>query len=77
LYVALGEGLGTHGAWALRLYDKPFVRWVWLGGLFIALGGFVTLLDRRFRVRVRDAAPDEDAGGEQTSTLRKLREADA
>ncbi len=52
LYVALGESLGAHGAWALRLYDKPFVRWVWLGGLFMALGGFVTLLDRRFRVAV-------------------------
>ena len=58
LYVALGEGLGNHGAWALRLYDKPFVRWVWLGGLFMALGGFVTLLDRRFRVRVTQDAGD-------------------
>ncbi|MCK9365659.1 MAG: heme lyase CcmF/NrfE family subunit [Metallibacterium scheffleri] len=77
LYVALGEGLGTHGAWALRLYDKPFVRWVWLGGLFIALGGFVTLLDRRFRVRATAADADADAGDERTLTPRKLREADA
>ncbi|HEN46819.1 MAG TPA: heme lyase CcmF/NrfE family subunit [Mizugakiibacter sp.] len=51
LYVALGEPLGTQGAWSLRIYDKPFVRWIWLGGLFMTLGGFITIADRRFRVR--------------------------
>ncbi len=59
LYVALGERL-EHGAWAMRLYDKPFVRWVWGGGLLIGLGGFITLLDRRFRLRVRQREKDDD-----------------
>ncbi|WP_032092317.1 heme lyase CcmF/NrfE family subunit [Necropsobacter rosorum] len=48
LYVALGESLGN-GAWALRLYYKPFIRWIWLGGLFMAFGGLLCMLDRRYR----------------------------
>ena len=48
LYAALGEPLGD-GAWAVRVHVKPFVRWIWLGGLLMALGGFVTAADRRFR----------------------------
>ncbi len=31
LYAALGEEL-DNGAWAVRLYYKPFVRWIWAGG---------------------------------------------
>ncbi len=48
VYVALGEPLGD-GAWALRVHVKPFVRWIWLGAALMALGGFVTAADRRFR----------------------------
>jgi len=48
LYVALGESLGD-GAWAVRVQIKPFVRWIWLGAALMALGGFVTAADRRFR----------------------------
>ncbi len=48
VYVALGEPLGNN-AWAVRVHIKPFVRWVWLGALLMALGGFVTAADRRFR----------------------------
>lgn len=48
VYVALGEPLGNN-AWALRVHIKPFVRWIWLGALLMALGGFVTAADRRFR----------------------------
>ncbi len=48
LYVALGEPLGD-GAWAVRLYVKPFVRWIWAGALLMALGGFIAATDRRFR----------------------------
>ncbi|HEY8010033.1 MAG TPA: heme lyase CcmF/NrfE family subunit [Rudaea sp.] len=51
LYVALGESLDEKtGAWAVRVYVKPFVRWIWLGGLFMMLGGFIAATDRRFRV---------------------------
>jgi cytochrome c-type biogenesis protein CcmF len=48
VYVALGEPLGNN-AWAVRVHVKPFVRWIWLGALLMALGGFVTAADRRFR----------------------------
>ncbi|MBD9534555.1 heme lyase CcmF/NrfE family subunit [Stenotrophomonas sp. STM01] len=48
VYVALGESLGN-GAWAVRVQIKPFVRWIWLGAALMALGGFITAVDRRFR----------------------------
>jgi cytochrome c-type biogenesis protein CcmF len=48
LYVALGEPLGD-GAWAVRVHVKPFVRWIWLGAVLMALGGLVTATDKRFR----------------------------
>ncbi|MFO3902983.1 heme lyase CcmF/NrfE family subunit [Enterobacter hormaechei] len=51
LYVALGEELDD-GAWALRLYIKPFVRWIWAGGLLMALGGGLCLVRSRSREAV-------------------------
>ena len=48
LYAALGEELDD-GAWALRLYIKPFVRWIWAGGLLMALGGGLCLVRGRSR----------------------------
>jgi cytochrome c-type biogenesis protein CcmF len=58
LYVALGEPL-DNGAWAVRVHVKPFVRWIWLGGVLTALGGVLAALDRRYRrkvtLKVRDA----------------------
>lgn len=53
LYAALGEQLDD-GSWGLRLYYKPFIRWIWLGGLFMALGGLLCMLDKRYRIRVRE-----------------------
>lgn len=50
LYVALGEEL-PGPSWALRIYVKPYVRWIWLGGLMMAFGALVSLLDRRYRRR--------------------------
>jgi cytochrome c-type biogenesis protein CcmF len=38
IYVSLGEPVGD-GDWALRLYYKPYVRWIWLGAILMALGG--------------------------------------
>ncbi len=51
LYVALGEPLND-GAWSVRVYVKPFVRWIWLGGLIMAFGGFLAVIDRRYRMAV-------------------------
>ena len=49
LYIALGEPLGDD-AWSVRLYYKPFIRWIWGGGFFILLGGAFALADRRYYV---------------------------
>ena len=50
LYVSLGEPLGSDGAWSVRLYYKPFIRWIWLGAIFMALGGLLGAMDPRYRV---------------------------
>jgi len=55
-YVSLGEPVsdqGAAGAWALRLYIKPFVDWIWGGCFLMALGGFIAMSDRRYRLAVR------------------------
>ncbi|MBP5979369.1 MAG: heme lyase CcmF/NrfE family subunit [Halomonas sp.] len=48
LYVAMGEDLDD-GSWAMRIQYKPFVRWLWLGGLLMALGGVLAIADKRYR----------------------------
>lgn len=57
LFVALGEPLGD-GAWAVRVQIKPFVRWIWLGALLMALGGSLAASDRRYRART--AQPSQE-----------------
>ena len=49
LYVVLGEPDGA-GAWSLRIYYNPLVPWIWIGAVAMALGGLVSLSDRRHRV---------------------------
>ena len=49
LYVALGEPLNNGEAWAVRVHYKPYVRWLWLGGILMALGGLLTVADKRYR----------------------------
>jgi cytochrome c-type biogenesis protein CcmF len=49
LYIALGDP-HEGGGWTLRAYWKPMVSWIWLGGLIMAMGGVVSLSDRRWRV---------------------------
>jgi cytochrome c-type biogenesis protein CcmF len=53
LFVALGEPLGATGAWSLRIYHKPYIRWIWYGALIMALGGLLAALDRRYRILAR------------------------
>ncbi|MGO2011782.1 MAG: heme lyase CcmF/NrfE family subunit [Pseudoalteromonas sp.] len=52
LYLALGEQL-SHGAWSLRIYHKPYVRWMWIGGILISLAGFLVLGDKRYRTKLK------------------------
>ena len=49
LYVSLGEPVDG-GAWSVRVYDKPFVTWIWGGCVLMALGGLLAISDRRYRV---------------------------
>ena len=53
LFVALGEPLGDDGAWSVRIYHKPFIRWIWLGALIMALGGLLSATDPRYRKMAR------------------------
>ena len=49
LYVSLGERLDDTGAWSVRVHVKPFVRWIWMGAIFMAIGGFLAATDKRLR----------------------------
>jgi cytochrome c-type biogenesis protein CcmF len=51
LYLALGDPDGQ-GGWVLRAYYNPLVPWIWFGAILAALGGLVSLTDRRARMRV-------------------------
>jgi cytochrome c-type biogenesis protein CcmF len=65
IYVSLGEGLGD-GDWSMRLYYKPLVRWIWLGGLLIAIGGLCAALDRRYRIHVRQRSVQASPASRKT-----------
>jgi len=55
IYVVLGErraGEGGKPAWLVRAYVNPWVRLIFLGPLIMALGGAVSLSDRRVRLGV-------------------------
>jgi cytochrome c-type biogenesis protein CcmF len=57
LYVSLGESLDDQGnAWAIRLYHKSFIRFIWLGALLMMAGGFLAASDRRYRKKSTSAA---------------------
>ncbi|BBN89797.1 MULTISPECIES: heme lyase CcmF/NrfE family subunit [Azospira] len=60
VYVSLGEPINKsqpEGAWAVRVYYKPFVDWIWGGCLLMSLGGLIAIADRRYRVKARAATP--------------------
>ena len=61
VYVSLGEQL-PDGAWIVSLYYKPFISWIWMGCLLMALGGVFAASDRRYR---RLAAREATAGAGQ------------
>ena len=58
IYLVIGDPQ-EGGGWAVRGYIKPFANWLWGGALMMALGGLLSLSDRRYRVAAgaRRAAP--------------------
>lgn len=60
LYVSLGEPISPM-EWSVRIYHKPFVDWIWVGCLFMAIGGFVAASDQRYRRRSRSPQPAKAA----------------
>jgi len=49
IYIVIGDEQDA-GGWAVRSYVKPFANWIWGGAILMAIGGFVSLSDRRLRV---------------------------
>ena len=64
LFIALGEPLDEAGAWAVRIYYKPFIRWIWLGAIIMALGGVFAASDSRYR-RLSKRSVEVGAGAEK------------
>ncbi len=60
VYVVIGDPQ-ANGGWVIRTYVKPLANWIWAGCATMALGGFLSLTDRRFRVAAgaaKRARPD-------------------
>jgi cytochrome c-type biogenesis protein CcmF len=68
LYVSLGEPLDDSGrAWAVRVYHKPFIRWIWLGALFMMAGGLLAASNKRYRRKIRAEQAAEKVTKEATA----------
>jgi cytochrome c-type biogenesis protein CcmF len=67
IFIAVGERV-SDDAWAIRLQYKPLVRWLWLGAIFMAVGGFLAISDKRYRLRGK---VEESAGGPVASSSRQ------
>ena len=59
LYVSLGDQISEQ-AWAVRIYIKPFVQWIWVGCLMMAAGGFLAMVDPRYR-RMGKTGSDQES----------------
>ncbi len=69
VYIALGDPVSAT-AWSVRLHHKPFVNWIWIGCVLMALGGLLAVMDRRYRkVRVRSQVAAPATGGDRARTM--------
>lgn len=59
LYIAMGERLDDGKSWAVRIYHKPFVRWIWFGAIMMSIGGALAISDKRYRFRKTEKAKGE------------------
>ena len=66
LYAALGEEL-EGGAWSMRVYYKPLIRWIWLGCILMTLGGVLAVSDRRYRQTVKAKVKQTFSPAENTA----------
>ncbi len=65
LYVSLGEPIpDSKGAWAVRIYIKPFVDWIWAGCFLMGLGGVLAISDRRYRLHRKPGGKTDDLARE-------------
>ena len=60
LYVGISEGNERDG-WAIRAYYHPYVCWIWIGTLMMALAGFISLSDSRMRISVKEPQLDDSS----------------
>jgi len=68
LYVSLGEPLDDRGqAWAVRVYYKPFIRWIWLGSILMMLGGMLAAANKRYRRKIRASETEKTGTKEVTA----------
>ncbi len=68
LDLSLGDPDG-HGGWVLRAFFNPLVPWIWFGAAISALGGLVSLSDRRLRLRLPAARPARTAPDKSAATV--------
>ena len=68
LYVSLGEPLGTRGGWSVRVYNKPFVDWIWGGCFMMGLGGILAISDKRYRITSRKKKSTESEGASESDS---------
>ena len=52
LFVALGDQIGD-GIWSVRIQYKPLIRFIWIGAFIMAMGGLITVTDRRYRTAAK------------------------
>ncbi len=67
VYVSLGEPIDRtkpEGEWAVRVYYKPFVDWIWGGCVLMSIGGLLAMLDRRYRLARRSDKATASAGAQ-------------
>ncbi|MFL0799264.1 MAG: heme lyase CcmF/NrfE family subunit [Agarilytica sp.] len=58
IYVALGNQL-SNTDWEVRIHYKPLVRWIWLGVIFMSIGGIVAVSDKRYRLKRKDTEVED------------------
>ncbi|MFA7667645.1 MAG: heme lyase CcmF/NrfE family subunit, partial [Burkholderiaceae bacterium] len=63
VYLSMGEPVGED-AWIIRAHVKPFVNWIWLGCLLMAVGGGVAVSDRRYRRKLAATRSRAAASGQ-------------